>query len=702
MATDFHFISPAWLLALIPLATLLWLVARRDAGTEAWRRVIDPRLLSVLSVDGGARRRLPLSLLGLGVLVAVIALANPTFERRPTPAFRADAARVIVLDLSRSMLADDLTPSRLLRARYKVADILARSADGQAALIAFAGAPFAVAPLSDDTKTIAALLDALSPDVMPVQGSRVDLAIGEAQALLEQAGARDGEVVLLTDDAGDERALAAGRKLAEAGHRLAVIGVGTEAGGAVPGVSSSTGPITAKLDPRALSRLAKAGDGSYSPLTPTAQDLDRVLRQPGSAGAVVDSDDPRLTDAWHELGPWITLLLLPLGMLAFRRGWLAVLVLAMPLWMAEPASVLASGWDDLWQRRDQQATAALEAGDPARALELAPTAAHRGTASYRLGDYAAAADAFAAGETGVDQYNRGNSLALGGRLEEALAAYDEALERVGGDNALRDDVTYNRAQVEALLKQQQQQQSQDEQSQDQSGEQQGQSGPSDQSQGQGGQQQDQQGQGQDQQSAGQGDEHEQAGQSGGDQQQGQDQAEAQDQQQADAEAASAQGAEDQSESQDGSEQGQDQADAQSSGSAAGAESADAENDEQGGNDSSSQSSNGQQDQAQGTQGEGELDAPMQPDQDQLEQAAADYRDAAAAAHADQAEQGGEPGAAGTDIAALSPEEREARQAAEQWLRRIPDDPAGLLRRKFLYQYRQRATDEAGIDAGNPW
>jgi Ca-activated chloride channel family protein len=695
MATDFHFLSPAWLLSLIPLAALLWSVARRDTGTDAWRRIVDPRLLSVLSVGGGARRRLPLVLLGLGALIAVIALANPTFERRPTPAFRAEAARVIVLDLSRSMLADDLTPSRLLRARYKVADILARSADGQAALIAFAGEPFAVAPLSDDTKTIAALLDALSPDIMPVEGSRVDLAIGKAQSLLQQAGARDGEVVLLTDDAGDERALSAARNLAEAGHRLAVIGVGTEDGGFVPGVRSSSGQIIARLDPKALNRLARAGGGSFSPLTPTDQDLDRVLRQPGAIGAVVESDDPRLTDAWYELGPWIALLLLPLGAVAFRRGWLALLVLAAPLWLANPGPALAFGWTDLWQRRDQQTAAALEAGDPARALELAPTPAHRGTASYRLGDYTAAADSFSAGESGADQYNRGNALALGGELEEALSAYDQALERAGDDAALRDDITHNRAQVEALLKQQHEQQSQN-----RSGERQGESGPSDQPQGEGGQQQDQQGQEQQQRSAEQGGEDKQDGRTGGDQQQKPDPTGKGDQQQGDAETAGEQGAEGPERSQDDSQHGQDQADSQSNPSAAGRETADAGHDERSDIEPSGRSRSGEQDK--GRQGEGELDTPMPPNQDQLEQAAADYRNAAAAAQADQPEQGEDAGNADEDISALDPEEREARQAAEQWLRRIPDDPAGLLRRKFLYQYRQRAVDEDSIDAGNPW
>ncbi len=700
MATEFHFLSPAWLLALLPLAALLVLISRRDAGTVAWRRVIDPRLLAVLSVGARAGSRLPLVLLGVGGLIAIIALANPTFERQPTPAFRADAARVIVLDLSRSMLADDLTPSRLLRARYKVADTLARSADGQAALIAFAGAPFAVAPLSDDTETIAALLDALTPEIMPVQGSRVDLAIAQAGALLQQAGARAGEVVLLTDDAGDERALAAARNLVADGHRLVVIGVGTEAGAAVPGVRNSSGAIIAKLDTPALRRLARAGGGSYSPLTPDGGDLDQVLRPPGAIGAVLDAEDPRLAEAWHALGPWITLLLLPLGALAFRRGWLTLLLLGAPLWLADPAPALAFGWDDLWQRRDQQAAEALTSGDPARALDLADAPARRGTASYRLGDFTAAADAFAAGSAGTDHYNRGNALALGGQLEQALTAYDQALEGVGDDTALGDDITHNRAQVEALLKQQQ---PQDGQSQGESGQ-----DPSDESDGQGDEQGSEQGpQGQDQQ--GQGDQQPSSGQGGQDQQGEPSEAEGstdggQSDPQADGGSNDEPEAGEQSSAQDGGDEPPDPQPGQSP-SPSSADETGARADAQQGSGQGAERNDGRrgQDRSADDSGDEDTDQPQAPDEQQVERAAEDYRNAAAAAaESEQAEQGGDPASAAGAPAAFSPEEREAQQAAEQWLRRIPDDPAGLLRRKFLYQYRQRASEEAGVDAGNPW
>ncbi|MEA3291166.1 MAG: hypothetical protein U9Q71_02485, partial [Pseudomonadota bacterium] len=142
MADTFHFLQPLWLLALLPLMLLLWLLHRREGGENPWRKIVDAALLPLLLTEGkGGAGRLPWWLLAIGWLVAVLALANPSWDRRPQPVFQSGHARVIVLDLSRSMDAADLKPSRLTRARFKVADILARHkqglTEGRNALVVF-------------------------------------------------------------------------------------------------------------------------------------------------------------------------------------------------------------------------------------------------------------------------------------------------------------------------------------------------------------------------------------------------------------------------------------------------------------------------------------------------------------------------------------------------------------------------------------
>jgi len=668
MWQDFHFLTPLWFLALLPLGLLVWAAARAGAGANAWKRVIDPRLLAVLSVgaEGGVRRRWPHLMLAAGWFIAVVALANPTFESQPVPAFRTDAARVVALDLSRSMLADDMTPTRLDRARYKLSDILSRSGDGQVGLVAFAGDAFAVSPLTDDADTILAMLEALSPEIMPVQGSRPDLAITQGMALLQQSGAQHGEVILLTDDAGGQAALQAAETLRAAGHRLAVIGVGTPEGAVVPGVRTSQGEVVARLDAPALRALARAGGGAYSGLSADDADLGRVLRDPSATARDLQQSESMQAETWKELGPWIVLALLPLGALAFRRGWVLGLMLLLgaqsSLLMPRPA--MALGWDDLWQRRDQQAAQALGNGEYERALKTADDPARIGTANYRLGDYTAAAEAFAAGDDAEHDYNRGNALARAGDYEQAVAAYEEALAKAPD----LDDASYNKEQIERLLEQQKQEQQQsgqgqqddpkedqsgqDQSGQDQSGQDQSEQGPSEQEQS--GQDQPEQNQsGQDQngqnQSGGQGSDPQQADQTNGDQQPSADAGEPGEQPGSDAE------------QQAGGASGNDRGEEQAS------------------------------------------ESPSdEADAEAAERAAADYRDEAAAQQPAAGEEPtqGQPGAPAESN--LSPEEQESRQAADQWLRRIPDDPAGLLRRKFLYQYRARAPEQADMAAGNPW
>ena len=197
---EFHFLRPFWLLALVPLALLLWRLARSQRGREVLQRFCDPALLPYVTAQTPAvRQGAGLALLALGGLLTVLALAGPACQRLPQPLFREDAALVIALDLSRSMTATDLTPDRLTRARYKIRDLLATRDRGQTALVVFAGRAFEVTPLTDDVNTIVSQLEIMTPDLMPGQGADVVGALRSAGALLQQAGHRGGDIVLVTD-----------------------------------------------------------------------------------------------------------------------------------------------------------------------------------------------------------------------------------------------------------------------------------------------------------------------------------------------------------------------------------------------------------------------------------------------------------------------------------------------------------------------
>jgi Ca-activated chloride channel family protein len=463
---DFHFLRPLWLFALPPALVLAWWSLRQSTGSAALARVIEPPLLAALLLPQTIRgSALPLALLAAGWTLAVLGLAGPTWERLPEPVHRRGDALVIALDMSVSMQAADLAPSRLARARFKLVDLLVTRRDAYTALIAYAGDAHVVTPLSDDTGTVSAMLPALDPAIMPVPGSDPVAAVRLALELLEGAGSSDGRVLIATDalTAAQGREIAA--LLRERSISLAVLAVGTREGApvALPGGGfardAAGGIVIPRLDVDGMREAALLAGANFHEISMDDSDLTALLPAGIAANPDLRVGAERVYDQWKDRAPWLALALLPLAALGFRRGWLLLL----PLCLSLPAPrAMALEWQDLWLRKDQQGAQALAAGDAARAAQLFRDPAWRGSAEFQAGNWQAAADSFAASEGTDADYNRGNALARAGKLEDALAAYDAALAAQPD----MEDAKANRQLVEDLLRQQQSSPPQQQPSQD--------------------------------------------------------------------------------------------------------------------------------------------------------------------------------------------------------------------------------------------
>ncbi len=443
---DFHFLRPEWFLALIPTFFILIKLWRSQSGSSAWHSVFDEKLLSQLWLEPpGKVSRKPMLLIGMGWALAIIALAGPTWERQPEQVWRSPLSRIIILDLSVSMNVTDVTPSRLERARFKLMDILEKSREGRTGLIVFAGEPHIVTPLTEDNETISNLLMALSPEIVPQAGDMVTPALQMAEDLLAQTGLQRGELLLISDGVEDKAAaLDQIRHLRGQGHRVSVLGVGTEQGGAILNAEGSFVAYS-QFDATPLQEFASAGGGAFSRLTTDDRDLDRVLLetfQAESADEVVGSG----VDRWVERGVFLLPVLLLLGAFAFRRGWL----LGISLLMVIPPPAHAFGWRDMWLRQDQQAEEILQQGDAQGAAQKFQDPNWRGMALYETGDYQAAAEAFAKSETLDGKYNKGNALARAGDLKQAMAAYQDVL----AEDPEHEDAKTNLELVERLLEDQ--------------------------------------------------------------------------------------------------------------------------------------------------------------------------------------------------------------------------------------------------------
>lgn len=658
MIADFEFLRPWWLLALLALP-LFWFALRADGNLKrSWARAVDPHLLAHLVAGTETSRRWPLALLSFGWIVACVALAGPAWERLPTPLYRNQSARVIALQLSPSMLAADLKPDRLTRARFAIRDLLDRFGDGQVALLGYAGDAFVVAPMTDDAATVRNLLGELDPAIMPVGGNETGAAIRRGVELIRQAGNRSGDIILVCDAAAAD-AVAAAHEAAQQGVRVSVLAVGTAEGAPVSlpqgdfWKDSNGNIVVPRVDAAQLRRIADAGGGRFGALDGGEPDL-ASLASATTPDAARGVDAPGAESAQlRDRGPWLALLLLPLALAGFRRGGLFALLLAAGL--AAPPPAQAFEWRDLWQRADQQAWQALQAGDPAAAAGTAQDPDLRATAKFRAGDAAGAAADWAPGSSADAAYNFGNALAQQKQYEQAIAAWDEALRR----DPAHADAKANKQAVEDWLRRQQQNPPQDKSSADKDKQEPagakpdqpepGNEGASDAAQqaqdasaGEEGQQQDGK-----------------AGQQGEAAQSGQPGAQSQ--------------ADDASRAAGETQQGQDQA------------------------GRAGKAKPGEHDDSKGEPGK---DAPPAADAQQqqafreameraLQQDEKGDKDGSTARASAGEKADGQPGERDAVVPAETETEREQRQAVEQWLQRVPDDPGGLLRRKFQLEYERR-------------
>ncbi|KRA31624.1 colicin transporter [Rhodanobacter sp. Root627] len=477
---NFHFLQPWWLAALLLLPLCWWLGARRGSAQRELSRLVDAELLPHLLQGRAGSSRLPLWLFAAGWTLAALAMAGPTWSQVEQPLYAKRAAQVVAISLSQRMLAQDVAPSRIARARFKVHDLLASNRDGLNALIGYAGEAFVVAPLTTDVHSLDDLLDAMAPDTMPVDGNDAARAIERGMALIKGAKVANASLVLVTDQA-DDAAQTAARAARAAGVRVSVLGVGTAQGGPVPladgFLHDAQGHLLlAKRDDAALAALAAAGGGNYVPMSADGTDVQALHGLLRTASGTVPTTQKG--DQWQDQGAWLLLPLLLIAALAFRRGWL--LLLPLILLPCLPTTAQAGTWQDWWQRPDQQAAQALQQGKPKQAQQLARDPQWRGAAAYRAGDYAAATKALEKAPGSDAAYNLGNALARQGQYPQAIEAYDRAL-KIDPANA---DAEANRKAVEDWLRQQQKKPPSDK-SQPQAGKQGDKSSPSQNQNGQG-------------------------------------------------------------------------------------------------------------------------------------------------------------------------------------------------------------------------
>lgn len=596
----FHFIRPLWFWAAVPLIMVCLFLWQQRLSSRSWEAVIEPQLLPHLLIGTSTRKQrwpiLAVFILGLGL---IIALAGPAWKQLPQPVYKPQSALVIALDLSRSMDVRDVKPTRLERARYKISDILKQRTEGQTALIAYAADAFTVSPLTDDARTIDALLASLSTDIMPAQGSRIDKALQKAYSLFKNASLTQGHILLITDGV-DREQQQAFKENQNNSYPISILGIGTQEGAPITlaggdFLKDQRGQIVIpKLDSTALQSFASQHGGRFSQLSADDKDIQYLLAGMDVKRHADQAEQTEIkADIWQEEGPWVLLFLLPFIALVFRRGILVVLV-AIGLNLPQPVEAIEYHqlWQQLWQNDNQRASKKFEREQAAEAAELFDDPQWKAAAHYKAGDYEKAIEQLRSLDNTEAHYNRGNALAKLGQLDQAIQAYEQVLAY----DPQHEDAKYNKELIEKQKQQQQEQQNSDQNQQSESNQEK--------------QNQEQQGQ----------------------QQENQDQA----------------------------------------------------------TNESADSDPQQQNTEQATESDqvSEQAEEPQPSQQTSESEHEQQADTETLSKTEETEQDEETASEQKTQPELTQQEL-SQQAREKWLRRIPDNPGGLLRRKFEYQYQQQ-------------
>jgi Ca-activated chloride channel family protein len=295
---DFHFIRPAWLL-LVPVVVGLWWLARQSQDSlRGWRAVMDPRLLEALTIGESTRNRWR----GLGLLaawlLAVVAVSGPTWRPEPSPFADDPVPVMLVLKASESMNQSDLMPSRMERARLKVADFAAERKGQPLGLVTYAGTAHLVLPPTRDTSVVATMSAEIGPEIMPKPGD--DLA-GALQVAANTLGDSGGSIVVFADTVAESADSALAGFHAENPLPVYFLAIARA--------------DTPEYD--AIRRVASPLKADVTLMTPDTEDVFSLAKSAGKAPVAVGAAGEGTR--WAEAGWWLVPLLALLSFISFRR-----------------------------------------------------------------------------------------------------------------------------------------------------------------------------------------------------------------------------------------------------------------------------------------------------------------------------------------------------------------------------------------------
>lgn len=319
---NIHFIRADFLFLFIPLLLVLLILLKQQSKQNQWKAVCDPHLLNALTeTRGKTKNRWVLVFMFLTGSLMILSMAGPSWKQQVTSSYTKKQASVIVLDMSSEMSAEDIKPSRLKRAKFKIIDLLKQMSDLQTGLIVFTSEGFLVSPLTRDKSTLTTLLNELTPDVMPIDGANISDALNKAAALIEQSGYNYGNILVLTANKALSLDLSTAKKLAQQNLHISILGMATELGAPLYDSYHRSKNTLSRLDKKSLGALANAGKGIFMPFDNNDLDIKKIAYFIKKDNAAYKKSQQSVS-SWQDEGRYLLLMLLPFALTYFRRGYI--------------------------------------------------------------------------------------------------------------------------------------------------------------------------------------------------------------------------------------------------------------------------------------------------------------------------------------------------------------------------------------------
>jgi Ca-activated chloride channel homolog len=472
----FALASMLYLIWLVPLAGLLFWYGHRRRQ-RILKRFAKPTGLAAILPDFLPRRESRAVLILLILLLTAVALAGPQYGYRWEEVERRGVDLIIALDCSRSMLAEDIKPTRLDRAKREVVDLLGMLSGDRVGLVAFAGTAFLQCPLTVDYEAFDLFLSHLGPEFLPVGGTDLAAALTVATEGFDPETATDKAIILITDGGhtASSDLQTAVKKAKEAKIKVFCIGVGGEGGVPVPAAQGGfkkdkSGKIVlSRLDEAGLKQIALATGGGYVRSVAGDLDLETVYRQQIRKELTAHSLATSRRQVWDNRYQWalgLALLLLAIEMLLPSRKRAAAKMM-LPVVLTSGGLFLSSLLlpQPGWAEGAREAAEAYTAGDYEAALKGFIDAQledpdnpevlyNVGNAYYKNGDFDAAGqqyqdalDRLEAADKRPDlaarlHYNLGNARFRSGDYPRAVENYEKALELNPDDTQAKENLAF--------------------------------------------------------------------------------------------------------------------------------------------------------------------------------------------------------------------------------------------------------------------